>query len=61
MEIERTRAMRLAKEQADEAIEAAERTQLLMQKQELAAAAVESTRIAEQGTALFFYCIRTVL
>jgi len=50
MDIERTRAMRQAKEQADEAIEVAERTQLLMQKQELASAAVESTRIAEQGT-----------
>jgi len=49
MELERTRAIRLAKEQTDEAIESAERSQLLLQKQELAAATEKAAQLAQHG------------
>lgn len=49
VEVERTRAVRLAKERTDEAIEAAERSGLLMQKQELAAATEKAAQLAAAG------------
>jgi creatinine amidohydrolase/Fe(II)-dependent formamide hydrolase-like protein len=49
MEVERSRAVRLAREQADEAVEVAERAQILKQKAELANAAEATAKIAEEG------------
>ena len=49
VEVERARAVRLAKERTDEALEAAERSGLLMQKQELAAATEKAAQLAAAG------------
>jgi len=49
MEVERSRAVRLAREQADEAAEVAERAQILLQKAELASTAEATAKIAEEG------------
>jgi len=49
MEVERGRAMRLAKEQADESITVAERSALLLQKQELAASAEQDAIFSEKS------------
>lgn len=49
VEIERNRAVRIAREQTDEAIEAAERSALLMQKQELAMTTEKAAQLAAAG------------
>ncbi len=49
LEIERARAVRLAKEQAEEALEASERSALLLKKQELAASTESAAWLAENG------------
>lgn len=49
MEVERSRAVRSAREHADEAVAAAERSQIIQQKAELDNAAIEASRIAEEG------------
>jgi hypothetical protein len=49
MEVERSRAVRIAREQADEAAEVAERAQILLQKAELAGNAEATAKIAEEG------------
>ena len=49
IEIERNRAVRLSREQSDEALEAAERSSLLLQKQEMADTTTQVSKLAEQG------------
>lgn len=52
MELERARAVRQAREQTDEAIEAAERSALLLQRHELAASTERAAQLAAQGHSL---------
>jgi len=47
VEIERARALRLAKEQADEALESAQRSSLLLRKHELHTTVEQSAQLAE--------------
>ena len=49
MEIERSRAVRLAREQADEAADIADRAQIMHQKGALLRSTQESAKIAEDG------------
>lgn len=49
LDLERARAARLAKEQADEALEAAERAALLLRKQETLSATEQTALIAERA------------
>ena len=49
LEMERARAVRIAREQTDEALEAAERSALLMQKHELALTTEKAAQLASAG------------